>query len=118
MSHKTIFFTLLASVMFLSGCDTSKSRLRKYFIGNEWYIAGELFLRNDSSISSKYYDFEKQMLVGDTAFPIIFNDSMIIYSLVREKGVYNNGRTMLVTGDTIITDTAFYDFIYINNEPS
>ncbi len=116
MQYKT-FLAILAAVLFLAACDSPSSRLRKYFIGNEWYISGELFLRNDSSVSAKYYDFEKEALVGDTTFPIIFNDSMIIYSLVREKGVYNNGRTFVVTGDTIITDTAVYDFIYINNEP-
>lgn len=117
MKYKSLPIFLFIIVVIFSSCDTSSSRLRKYFIGNEWYIAGELFLRNDSSISAKYYDFEKQALVGDTTFPIILSDSMIIYSLVREKGVYNDGRSFEVTGDTIITDTAFYDFIYINDKP-
>lgn len=113
---KSNLFTLVIVVLFFTNCDSPKSRLSNYFVDNEWYIANEVFLRNDSSVSAKYYDFEKEMLVGDTTFPIILTDSMIIYTLVREKGVYNNGRNMVVTGDTIITDTAFYDFIYINNE--
>ena len=93
MKYKSLPVVLIIIAVIISSCDTPNSRLRRYFIGNEWYISGELFLRNDSSVSAKYYDFEKQALVGDTTFPIIFSDSMIIYSLVREKGVYRNGRS-------------------------
>ncbi len=106
----------ITTIILLTACDDSDARLRKYFIGNEWYIAGEVFIRNDSTISPKYYNFEQGKLVGDTTFPIILTDSLLIYRMVREKGEYSDGRNFIVTGDTILTDTAVYDFIYINNE--
>jgi len=101
----------------MTSCDSPRARIRKYFLGNEWYISGEVFLRNDSTVSPKYYDLTQGKFVGDTAFPIILTDSIIIYKMVREKGVYSNGRNFVITGDSIYTDTAVYDFIYINNEP-
>ena len=113
---KFYLLKLFVVVLIFASCDSPKSRLSNYFVDNEWHIAGEVIFRNDSSVSAKYYDFDKGALVGDTTFPIILTDSIIIYSLVREKGVYNNGRNMVITGDTIITDTAYYDFIYINDE--
>jgi len=114
---KKILFAVIIIIMIINSCDTNKSNLNKFFIGNEWFINNELFLRNDSSISYRYYCFNQEKLVGDTTFPAIINDSVIIYSQIREKGIYVNGVSLTVTGDTIITDTAYYDFLYINKKP-
>ena len=114
---RNILFVCIITIIVITGCGTEKTSFERYFMGNEWLMNGETYFRNDSSISYKHYDFNQEKLVGDTAFPMQLNDTVVIYKQVREKGIYNNGVSFTVTGDTIITDTAFYDFIYINKKP-
>lgn len=114
---KNILFIYIIPIAIITSCDKKETNIEKYFIENEWFINNETYFRNDSSISYKYYNFSQGKLMGDTTFPIQMNDSIIIYKQIREKGVYNNGVSLTVTGDTTITDTAFYDFTYINQAP-
>lgn len=107
---------LLALVLFIiAGCSKRFDK-NDAFVGNEWIISDEVIFKDMFSVSYKGFNSEIKEMVGDTLFPIILTDSTITYTLVIGKGMYNENRQYILTGDTTVHATVGYDFKHINGQ--
>lgn len=109
--------SIILVILVLGSCTRYKPGYMDYFLGNAWLLGDRIILRNDSILSPSNYDTARKQFTGNTAFLLQVSDSVLIYKRY-ELNVQNRSVSgKLITGDSLYTDTALYDFRLINQVP-
>lgn len=102
--------------LLLFSCTNEHQERYQNFHGHSWAYGGKVVFKNDSILSFKGFDPLQKKMTGDTCFKLEILDSSLVYKRIEEKSHYLDGRTYIITGDTLLCDTVPYDFRMINNQ--
>lgn len=113
-----LIISIFSLVLIASSCEISnKSKNTEVFEGKEWNLGEKLIFRNDSSICKTEYDSINNQLTNNQSFPIVLNDSSLIYTRFQPQGYYNEGKDFKTTHLEKLVDTVMYDLMFVNKKP-